>query len=365
VLLCPDIDICVRGEGERTIVELLHAIESNGRLDKIRGITYKERLKVVGTPPREFIDDLDSLCFPHEAAPHVLKDYDRYPPTAFKHIFAVRGCPYNCFYCGSRNIWGRKVRFRSPANVVKEINNLRNRGLKSVNFEDDTFGVSRGYIRDLCSALMVDCEGLRWSCELPVKLVNEEVISLMKAAGCNSIHMGIESGNDRILEAMRKGITVEEAIRACRIIKKHGIDLQLFFMVGFPQETEDTLADTVRLMKKITCDYLVYSIFTPYPGTESFEFCKENGLIGNDYDVSLYDHRSPANCFCVNMSPERFRVPASEAERMVERKNRLEVIKRMLSLETLRRIRYFDAVASLRIGTKILVREQSPEERSK
>jgi radical SAM superfamily enzyme YgiQ (UPF0313 family) len=300
VLGCPDIDICVKGEGEKTIIELLNAIDTQKGFDNIQGIIYKKDGQIFENAPREFIKDLDILCFPHDTAPEVLKDYDRYPITAFKSIFASRGCPYNCSFCGSREIWSRKVRLRSPANVIREIKNLQKKGLRSVHFDDDNFGTNRQDINDLCDALIKRCPGLKWSCELHVKMVVEQTISIMKEAGCYSIQLGIESGNNEMLKETRKNITTEEIFSAGRIIKKHGIDLSAFFIVGFLQETEDTLKDTVAVMKKIKCDFLTYSIFTPYPGTEAFDLCKENGLIDNEYDVSLYNHKSPANCFCVN-----------------------------------------------------------------
>jgi radical SAM superfamily enzyme YgiQ (UPF0313 family) len=228
-------------------------------------------------------------------------------------------------------------------------------GLRLINFADDTFGINKKYINDLCNALVVHCPGLKWSCEIHVKLIDEQTISLMKAAGCYLIHIGIESGNNEILKEIRKNITIEEALSACEIIRKHGIKLRAFFIVGFPQETEDTLNDTVAAMKKTKCDALTYSIFTPYPGTEAFEFCKENGLIGDDYDISLYNHQSPANCFCINITPERFRVLASEIEKMVDRINSLNRIKQVFSLNTFKKIQKLGIGKSLKEGIRIFL----------
>lgn len=354
----PDIDICIKGEGENTIVELLDAIENEREFDSIEGIVYRKDERVVENPPRKFIDDLDSLCFPHESAPEVLKDYEQYPLTAFRNIFAIRGCPYNCTFCGSHKIWSRKVRFRSPENVIREIKGLQKKGLTSVHFDDDTFGINKRYINQLCNALALDCPGLKWSCELHIKLVDEETISLMKAAGCYNIQIGIESGNNEILKQVRKNITIEEALSACEIIKKHGIGLGAFFMVGFPQETEDTLNDTIVAMRKSKCDFLDYSIFTPYRGTEAFEFCKENGLIDDDFDVSLYNHQSPANCFSINITPERFRKLASKIEKMVDRKNypnRINRIINLFSLNTFWRIKELGIGESLKKGVRIFL----------
>ncbi|MCR4322396.1 MAG: B12-binding domain-containing radical SAM protein [Candidatus Brocadiaceae bacterium] len=355
VLNCPDIDVGVRGEGENTIVELLNAIEARKKFDDIRGIVYRKDTQIVKNAPREFLEDLDSLCFPHESAPEVLKDYDQYPLTAFRNIFATRGCPYNCFFCGSRKIWNRSVRFRSPENVVREIKGLQKMGLRSAHFDDDTFGVNKKYINDLCNALIIHCPGLKWSSEIHVKLVDEQTISLMKTAGCFSILIGIESGNNEILKEMRKNITIEEALSACEIIKKHGILLQAFFIVGFPQETEDTLNDTVAVMKKLNADDLIYSIFTPYPGTEAFEFCKERGLISDEYDVSLYNHQSPANCFCINIRPERFRRLVSKIEKMIDRKNSLNKIKQVFSFDTFRKIQELGIGKSFQKGIRVFI----------
>jgi len=354
VLRHPEIDVCVSGEGEETVVELLNTIGAGDGLDDIRGIVHKKDGRIVENSPREFIEDLDSLCFPHQSAPEVLKDYAKYPVTAFKSVFATRGCPYNCFFCGSRNIWSRKVRFRSPENVAEEINGLRGIGLRRIHFDDDTFGVTGKYISDLCGALKLHCPGLKWSCEMPVQLVDERNVSAMKSAGCFSIQLGVESGNDEILSEIRKNITIAEALDACRLIKKHGIELQVFFIIGFPQETEDTVRDTISAMKKTRCDMVCYSIFTPYPGTEAFELCRERGLIGDDYDVSLYNHHSPVNSFCANIAPERFRALVSEAERKMDTKNSLNRIKRIFSLGVFDRMRELGVRESLRRGLKVL-----------
>ncbi len=354
ILNCPEIDVCIRGEGENTIVELLNAIDAQKEFDAIQGIIYRKNGQLFENAPREFIKDLDSLCFPHETASEVLKDYDEYPPRAFRFIFAVRGCPYNCFFCGSRKIWSRKVRFRSPENVAREIKGLQEKGLKSIHFDDDTFGVNKQYIKDLCDVLIRHCPGIKWSGEIHVKLIDEETVSLMKAAGCYLINIGIESGNNEILKKMRKNITIEEALAACKIVKKHGIELQAFFMVGFPQETEDTLNDTIRAMKKTKCDTVAYSIFTPYPGTEAFEFCKENGLITENYDISLYNHQSPSNCFCINITREKFRMLASKIEKTVDKKNKLNMIKRIFSFNTIWRIQELGIRKAFKKGARIL-----------
>ena len=355
VLAHPEIDVCVVGEGECTIVELLDAVAAGEPLDRVGGIIFRRDGQIVRTPPRRLIEDLDSLAFPHEGAVDVLKDFDLYPIEAFANVFATRGCPYQCFFCGSREIWSRKVRFRSPENVTSEIRRLQELGIKRVHFDDDTFGVNKGHINDLCKALMRDCPGLKWSCEIHVKLVDEQVISTMKAAGCCWIQLGVESGSDSILSQIRKGFTIDQALDACRIINRQGIGLEVFFIVGFPQDTEDTLHDTIVAMKKIKCDKIAYSIFTPYPGTEAFQFCREQGLIGDDFDISLYNHQSPMNNFCMNIAPDRFRALAREIGKMVTTRNWMKRLKAAPSLENFKRIPDLGMGQSLTKGINVLL----------
>lgn len=349
----PNMDIAVRSEGERTIVDLLGALETGRNLESVQGILFRQGDRIIRTPDRELIQDLDSLCFPHEYAKDVLKDYDKFSIYHFHRIYATRGCPYNCFFCGSRYIWGRKVRFRSPENVAKEIQALQRLGLHHIHFDDDTFGVNSQYIRALCHAIKTQCPGITWSCEIHVKLVNEENVAVMKEAGCNRIQLGLESGNDEMLRKIRKGITTKEALTAIQIIKKYGIKLTTFFIIGFPEETEETLQDTFKFMKSIP-GFLVFNIFTPYPGSEAYDFCKQQGLIGKDFDVSLYNHQSPENCFCIHISKERFRERAKQIGAYVDQHNRRESIKNLFSIDHLHRLQDEGVLAAARHVLDIL-----------
>lgn len=352
-LKCPDIDICIKGEGEGAVTDLLNAVSGKMGLADIKGIIYRDGGNVVENKDREFINDLDSLPFAYEHASELLRDYNKYPPEAFGYAFTTRGCPYNCFFCGSRHIWGRRVRCRSIENVIEEIGLLRKRGIDKIQFLDDIFGVSKKHITELCGAIARNAQGLKWSCELHVKLVDEKLIVIMKKAGCVSIQLGIESGNNDILRRIRKQITIEDAMAASRIIRKHGISIEAFFMIGFPYDTESTIEDTIKAMTDIKSDELIYSIFTPYPGTEAFEFCKNNGVITDDYDVSLYNHQSPANSFCAAIPRKRFREIASRVESVVDRKNRENQIRRLFSMKTIGKIRESGFLGSVKKGLRI------------
>jgi radical SAM superfamily enzyme YgiQ (UPF0313 family) len=347
VLKEPNVDIAVIGEGELTGLELLDAVSNGTPLDEVRGIAYRMADKTVETPEREYITDLDSLCFPHRYAPEVLKDYEKYPKSAFREVFTSRGCPYNCFFCGSRYVLGRKLRLRSVANVVEEIKSLQGIGIKWIEFLDDTFGADKEYTRQLCDSLVRECRGILWGCLTRANIIDEQTIIMIKKAGCRSISIGIESGSNEMLKKMRKGITIEEAIAAANLISRHGIRLAANFIVGFPDETEETLNDTFAAMKKIK-GFIVYNTFTPYPGTEAFEFCRRNGLIKDDFNIALYNHQSSENCFCLNIEKERFRGLASQIEKYVDKHNAKQDLRSIFSLAAFHKIHDYGVLDSLK-----------------
>ena len=318
----PHIDICVAGEGEKTLVELLMAIENGTPIREVAGVCFRNGADSEGTPRRKPLADLDALGFPFRHANESLIGYEDYPRSAFGCLFATRGCPYQCLFCGSREVWGRKTRFRTPQHVVSEIEYLQRMGITSFHFDDDTFGVNNAYLQNLCRALARHCPGIEWSCEIHVQLVKEENIALMKTAGCKMIQLGIESGNNGVLAKVRKGFTIEEALAAGRRITGHGIRLHTFFMAGFPWETQKTLLDTKKVIAEIECEKIIYSLFTPYPGTEAFRLCQAEGLIPERYLPSLFGHQSPNNCFCKHLSPTQFRSLSRDIEETVVKKNR-------------------------------------------
>lgn len=316
-----DVDAVARGEGELTLTELLERYARGLGEDGVEGVSHRNGMQTIHNPKRSFIEDLDGLGYPHLSASRALIDFERYPKHAFRHLFATRGCPQACFFCGSRQIWSRKVRFRSPENVVGEIASLRGWGLDEFFFDDDTFGVTPAHLKRLCEALILEAPGIRWACEIHVQLLTAESVDLMKRAGCFAAFVGVESGNDAILKLMGKNITTERARQACSVLRASGIKVHPFFMVGLPWDTEETIADTFRLMREIDADLLIYSIFTPYPGSDAYDYLKAKGRIGDDFDVSLYNHQSPANNFCLNVSAERFREIAGEIEKYVDEHN--------------------------------------------
>lgn len=317
---CSYMDIAVKGEGELTLIDLLNAISNAKPLKEIPGIIFRNGDDIIENANQPLIADLDKLESPYKYASTLLKSYTQYPKESFRSIFAIRGCPYDCTFCGSGKIWQRKVRFRSAKNVADEILLLQKIGVNYFNFDDDTFGVTKKYIHELCSEIIKKCQNIKWSCELHVKLIDDDNLAIMKKAGCDLIKIGIESGNNEVLKEIGKLITIGEALTAARLIRRHNMHVMAFFMVGFPQETEKTLHDTFAAIKKLP-GYVTYSIFTPYKGTKAYDICFANGNIPENFNVSIYNHTSPVNCFCSNIPHDRFRQIVSKIEKYVDRKN--------------------------------------------
>ena len=343
----PNIDISVKGEGERTMVDILQAIEDGKPFIGIKGIMYRDDQKVVDTGSRECLDDLDSFGSPYEHVSRVLKDYEKFPKSAFQYVMTARGCNWNCLFCGSRYVFGRKINHRSVEKVTEELKFLVNMGIRQISFVDDTFTSDKEYTRLLCGSIIRNLRGLRWGCLTRADAINDETLALMKKAGCREIALGIESGSNELLLRMNKRTTLETALHAVRLIRKNGIRLVAFFMIGFPGETEKTISDTFKVMKKID-GRIILNVFTPFPGTEGFKMCGQLGLIKNDYDPALFMEQGPENYFCMDIEREKFRELEYEIADYVDTHNLKYDVDQIFSFTNLRQIYHYGFRETLR-----------------
>ena len=313
------VDYVVRGEGEQTFLELVKIIESKKSPKKVLGTSFRQERKIIHNKNMPLIHDLNSLPYP---ARHLLVDKETYDSNAFGKIFATRGCPYQCTFCGSNKVWSRVVRYRSPENVVDEIEYVKKTyGSTHFVFEDDSFTMDINFVKRVCDLLITRKVDIEWSCETRANLITDAMIKHMKAAGCTGIVIGVESGSPRVLKAIKKGITVEHIKNAAKIIKNNGILFSAFFMIGFPDETEDDINETIALMKDIGPFTAVLSIFTPYPDTEAYQECLKYGLIPKSIDWSKFYHQSPEMHFNRRISKERFREIVKHTERIFDEHN--------------------------------------------
>ncbi|MEA3398314.1 MAG: radical SAM protein [Patescibacteria group bacterium] len=291
----PQIDIVIRGEGEYTFLDLVKTIDKNNSFDNVKGISYRRGESIIHNSPREPIMDLDSLPFPaRDLLP--INDYKQTIPLSDKictSMLTSRGCPFSCIYCSTAEQWGHAIRHRSPDNIIQEIKYLMaNYKLDGVGFFDDVFTINKQRVIEFCQKLINSNMEVAWWCEARANTIDREVVSWMKRAGCEHISMAIESGNNQILKNIKKAITVEQGIKAVKIIKQSGIKLKTFFMYSLPGETKKEIKQTVELIKyfqdKLGVDEVAQSITMIYPGTEIERIAKEKGIIDKNFSWSEY-----------------------------------------------------------------------------
>jgi radical SAM superfamily enzyme YgiQ (UPF0313 family) len=267
----PAYDYLVVGEGERTIIELTEAIDGQRPLQQVNGIIYRNGNRVVETEPRAFIPNLDQL----PPIPLGLFRYREYIPTpgTFTYLPSVaflssRGCPFKCVFC-NKSMFGNTIRQMSAPRMVDEIIEMQKRhGIKEICFYDDTFTVNTRRIFSFCDLLMRRKVNIRWKCNSRVDTVSRQMLLTMKKAGCAFISFGVESGDDRILEKIKKGITTDQVRNAFRWSKEAGIATAAFFMLNLPGDTQETIKKTIRFAKEIKPDYVSFEMTKPLPGTQ-------------------------------------------------------------------------------------------------
>ncbi|MDP3065442.1 MAG: radical SAM protein [Methanobacteriaceae archaeon] len=278
------IDVVVMGEGEETMVEL--ADQSSRKisdLEDVRGIVFRDPNtgSLKSTPDRPLIKDLDSLPFP---ARHLVpfKSYG-VSKEQTGGIITSRGCVYSCSYCSSSLIMGNKFRWRSPDNVVDEIEELiDNYQIREIGFMDDTFMLIKRRANDIANEIKARGMDLSFVASSRVDRVDPELLQNLKNSGMQTIYYGVESGSQRILDLMKKGITLKNVETAVKSAKNAGLEVLTSFILGYPGETEDDMNKTIDFSTRLDSDYCQYSILTPFPGTPVYNELREKNLIDND-----------------------------------------------------------------------------------
>jgi len=283
-----EFDIGVFGEGEETIVELLQALDSQKDLKKIKGLILRDGKKIILTERRPYIKDLDKLPFPAwDLLPDLLKYYqpaadtiNRFPATL---LVTSRGCPYQCIFC-DRSVFGNVVRGFSADYIIKMINHLQKTyGIKELFIEDDNFLVLRKRLVEFCNKIIEEKIDITWSCLGRVDNVDEEILKLMKKAGCWQINYGFESGSQRILDIINKKIKVEDSERAVAITRKAGIKVKGLFMMGNFGETKESISETINFIKRMPITDFHMTCFTPMPNTKAWEEAPKYGWFNPDW----------------------------------------------------------------------------------
>ena len=280
----------VFGEGEETLCELLEVLEDKGDLAGVRGLAYRDKDgRICRTEPRLQIEDLDSIPFPYYEA---FKDFNFQNYNGFvglprptAAVITSRGCVFDCAYCGSVNFWGKKWRRRSAQNVLDELEHLvRDMGARSIYMFDDNFPVNKKRAMDICQGIIERKLDIQWACCSHVKMVNEELLKVMKQSGCVSIDFGVESGSDTILRNINKNQTRKDIEKAFALVHQAGIKPRAYLMVGNKGETTGTIDETVDMIGTIKPHSSIgATILWLLPGTDVFREASARGFIDDSY----------------------------------------------------------------------------------
>lgn len=296
------VDVVCKGEGEETLIELFDYFEGKKSLREIPAIHFLDNGQFFSTPPRPFIRDLDQLSFPDwNGFP-----LDRYFSPARKMNFSLpimtsRGCPARCYFC-YKGVFGYQYRFRSPENVVMEIEYLKNRyNIQEFSIIDDSFSLLNKRAEEICRLIIDRGLNLPWSLTNGVRVspISEKLLILMKKAGCYRVFFGAETGNPEILKSINKGITLDQIKKAVTLTKKVGIEVGLFFMIGNLGEDEKKINQTIRFALELDPDLVQFTIATPYPGTVFYDIVRREGSflfkkweeLGS-YERAVFEHGS-------------------------------------------------------------------------
>jgi radical SAM superfamily enzyme YgiQ (UPF0313 family) len=290
------VDVIVRDEGEVTFRALLQALERKDDLDGIEGVSYRVNGEVCHNAPRPLATDLDQIPFP---ARDLLRNQASYSSVDMGVLMASRGCPFNCSYCC--HLWGRKVRFRSVDNVLEEIKLVRGRyGTTQFEFKDDSFTVNKKWTIALCDRIIAERLSINWGCSTRVNLLDEELVEKMKAAGCNAVKVGIETGSERILKETDKGVTFEQMRKAASLLNKHSLFWSGYFMMGLPMETEEDVRRTYAFMKELNPYYAGLGVYNPFPKTKLFDQGVRMGLLHEDVELEHFFTTNPKDYYFVD-----------------------------------------------------------------
>jgi len=266
----PGIDILVRGEGEATLEELLNQDLSIG---STKGVSYIQEGQIIHNQDRELSTDLDALPFIDR------NFFVNDPYREGKHLKSVvigsRGCIYHCTFCAGPNVSGRKMRGRSVENIVDEIETLKDQyGVKNIHLMDNDFTYSKDKMLEFADEMQRRDLNVGWRALARVNQIarfGKPLLEKLKQSGCYQLVFGIESGNQRILNLIRKGTTPQQAEEAVKLCREVGIKSKGFYMFGFPGETKAEMNQTLEHARKLNTDVACFLLVKSYPGTEMYD----------------------------------------------------------------------------------------------
>ncbi len=261
-----EIDICILGEGEEIVNELI-----TKPISKIKGTIYKKNNKIYVNPGFNVVNDLDKLNIP---------DFKQFKTKIeFYPLVTSRGCPYQCTYCSVGQVSTRRWRKRSPESVIAELKNAKIK-YRCNKFEiiDDNFTLDMNRAKKICKLLISENINMEWICPNGIRAdrLDDELVGLMKESGCSLINIGVESGVEKIFDSIKKGEKLSDVIRAIKLIAKHNITVNGFFIIGLSNSNYDNDMKSLKFSKNLPLNSAIWNLFVPYPKTEMFDALKKD-----------------------------------------------------------------------------------------
>ncbi|MFC1699110.1 B12-binding domain-containing radical SAM protein [Candidatus Omnitrophota bacterium] len=311
VLASEFVDFVVKGEGELALTKLSQKLNTPGHdFSEIRGLYYKQDGKIIQNGPCEYVQDLNALPDP---ARHLL-DFTQYTHPLMKEkvaatILTGRGCPYQCTFC-NKKIFGTTVRLRSIDSVIAEIIAINQKyNIREFHIIDDIFNINVERVVEFCHKIIALNKKFIFALPNGIRadMLFEDTAKLMKKAGFYSVSFGLESANEKTLIKIRKRLDLKQVEQAFRIARRAGLETVAFIIVGFPNESEEDLNNTLRFLRKIKPDVVDFQTLIPLPGTEIYDELKANNQIV-ETDWSKYTFHDQPVFFSEHLSRERIAV---------------------------------------------------------
>jgi anaerobic magnesium-protoporphyrin IX monomethyl ester cyclase len=278
-------DFAVQREPEWVLRDLARLLDQNktAEISALLGLaTLDEKGALIKNKRYPFIDDLDQI--PAVDVTMLSPDYVYFNPIVrhlpYMTVSSSHGCPAKCSYCTAPFFHGTRTRFASASKVVADIEFYLSHGIREIYFRDETFTADRQRVIDICQSILDKGLDFTWICNSRVDTIDRDLVFLMKKAGCHLIKFGAESGNQQILDNVKKGITLDQSRKAFQWCKEAAMDTHAHFMIGMPGETHDTMEETLAFACEIEPSTVTFGICTPYPGTPLFRdiFRLDNGI---------------------------------------------------------------------------------------
>jgi len=266
-----EIDTVCVGESETSFLEVVDCLQRGAPTTGIAGTAHRVEGRVEILEDRPAIEDLDTVASPHD-----------YFDTHI--VMTSRGCPWRCTFCGAEASWGRSYRAQSVPYVLDALEKAVARApVKMIQIKDDTFTTNRKRVIELCRGIRARGIGFLWSCDTRVDVLGDELLREMRLAGCERLSLGVESGSQKILDAIDKKITPDEIIESSALAKKYGIKLRYYMMVGNRGETRETFDETLRFLERAKPHQYIFACLSVYPGTRDYDEAKKAGWVDAEF----------------------------------------------------------------------------------